>query len=462
MENISKPSVSKEVLYDLKGSAVPTQRNRINIYPTNKSSAFKPGEGIYFNLPIPPNAYLDGANSYLRLEVTIDTTATTVLRVDNNASSLIAKYEEFSGNGDLITTISNYNELVAILFDLGYNASDRNGFLSATEGTEEHNQGFNGWTGTGATGTTTITAIAASDLAPVLRNDSRRGQLIDASASAQVRVFCIPIVSPIFSLGEKYFPINKLSQEPRLEFTIADVLTPFVNSTDNAFTWNITNAELVCDYVVINDSALVNSITPSEVVICSSNYRCFTNTIASATAADSFQTLQIPCRASSVKSMLFSCRGDVTGSRRTYNVSSRINPFKQLQLNVGGVLYPSKPLNATTTSVAELTVETQKALNSFGPISFYNGSLPNSYLTVNTNATNTLLTSYRNGAIAGLNLESYQKSNVMLSGMNLAGQLVFLQMTQLTTAPVNYQLNTFVLHDQLLMIDSSGRLTSRW
>lgn len=462
MDNVSRPAVSKECLYDLKASAVPTSRQRVNVYPTNRSASVNPGNQLIFNVPILPNSYIDGANSYLRLTVSFPSAANTVLRVDNNASSLIQRYEEFSGNGDLITTISNYNELVAILFDLGYNGSDRNGFLSATEGTEEANMSFNSFTGTAGTATATIGAIVASDLTVNLRNDTRRGQPIDIT-TAQTRTFILPIISPIVgSLQEKYFPIHKLSQEPRLEFTLADVLVPFVSNQDADFTWSVTDAQLVMDYVTIKDSALVNSITPEEIVICASNYRCFTNTIQGLTPADSFQTLQIPCRASSVKSMLFSCRGDVTGSRRTYNVSSRINPFKELQLNVGGILYPSKSLTATTTSVAELTVELQKALNSFGPLSFYNGSLPNSYLTVNTNATNTLGTSYRNGAIAGLNLESYQKSNVMLSGFNMSGTLTFLQMTLLTTAPVNYQIDTFVMHDALLVIDGAGRLTCKW
>lgn len=460
MDSVSRPAVSKEVLYDLKSSAVPTQRNRVNVYPTNKSSSFAPGSGIYFNLPILPNAFLDGANSYLRLEVTVDTAATTKVRVDNNASSFIQKYEEYSGNGDLITTISNYNELVAILFDLGYNASDRQGFLSATEGTEETRE-FDDWTIV-ATAMDNTNDITNANLIPTFKNNPRQGQYIDASASAQVRTFCIPIVSPIFSLQERYFPLHKLSQEIRLEFTLADVLTPLVNSTNNAFTWNVTDAQLVMDYVVIKDSALVNSITPNEIVICSSNYRCYSNSLTTSMSADTFQTLQIPCRASSVKSMLFSTRANYTGSNNVYNVSSRLNPFKSLQINVGGILYPSKQLNASTSSVAELTVELQKAINSFAPLSFYNGSLPNSYLTVNTTATNGTINSYKNGAIAGLNFESYQKSNVMLSGMNLAGQLTFIQMTVLTTPTTTYQLNSFVMHDCLLIIDESGRLTSRW
>jgi hypothetical protein len=458
---ISKPAVSNEVLYDLKASAVPTQRSRINVYPTNKSSSFSPGDGIYFNLPILPNSYLDGANSYLRLEVKVATGANTKVRVDNNAGAFIQKYEEYSGNGDLITTISNYNELVAILFDLGYGIADRQGFLSATEGTEELRE-FDSFSGTDASATATIAAIEASDLTVNFKNNPRQGQYIDASAADQTRVFCLPVVSPLFSLQHKYFPIHKLSQEPRLEFTLADVLTPLVNSSDNAFTWTVTDAQLVCDYVIIKDAQLVNSITPSEVVICSSNYRCYSNSLTTSMSADTFQTLQIPCRASSVKSMLFSCRGSYTGSNRTYNVSSRINPFKELQLNIGGILHPSKPLKATTSSVAEITVELQKAVNSFSPISFYNGSLPNSYLTVNTTATNTTTNSYKNGALAGLNMESYQKSNVMLSGTNLAGQLTFLQLTVLTTPTTTYQLNTFVSHDQLLIIDSDGKLSSRW
>lgn len=461
MENISRPAVSKEVLYDLKSSAVPTQRSRVNVYPTNKSSDYNAGEGIYFNLPILPSAYIDGANSYLRLEISVTTAVTTKLRVDNNASSFIQKYEEYSGNGDLITTISNYNELVAILFDLGYGISDRNGFLSATEGTEEPRE-FDAFSGTDATAITTVGNIKAS-VTPTYKNNPRQGQYIDASASTQVRVFVLPILSPIFSLQEKYFPIHKLSQEPRIEFTLADLKTPFVNTTDTAFTWKVTDAQLVMDYVIIKDAQLVNSITPSEVVICSSNYRCYTNSLTTAMSADTFQTFQIPCRASSVKSMLFSCRGDYTGSNNYYNVSSRINPFKELQLNIGGILHPSKPLKATTSSVAELTVELQKAVNSFAPLSFYNGSLPNSYLTVNSRATNTTVDSYKNGALAGLNMESYQKSNVMLSGTNLAGQLTFVQMTVLTTPNNNtHQLNTFVYHDQLLIVDSDGKLTSRW
>jgi hypothetical protein len=458
--DISKPSVSKEVLYDLKGSAVPTQRSRVNIYPINKSSEYKAGEGIYFNLPILPNAYLDGANSYLRLGVTVADTNAPKLRVDNNASSFIQKYEEYSGNGDLITTISNYNELVAILFDLGYGTADRNGFLSATEGTEEP-VAFDAFTGTDATTTGTVAAIKAA-LGVSFKNNARQGQYIDASAGAQTRVFVLPILSPIFSLQEKYFPIHKLSQEPRLEFTLADALVPMVAINDVEYTYTVTDAQLVCDYVIIKDAQLVNSITPNEVVICSSNYRCYTNTITTSMVSNTFQTLQIPCRASSVKSMFFSARPDYTGSKTYYNVSSRINPFKELQLNIGGILHPSKPLKATTSSVAELTVELQKAINSFSPLSFYNGSLPNSYLTVNSRVTNQTTDSYKNGAICGLNLESYQKSNVMLSGTNLAGQLTFIQFTVLTTPATTTQLNTFVSHDQLLIIDSDGKLSSRW
>lgn len=318
MENISKPSVSREVLYDLKGSSIPTQRQRLNVYPTNKSSSFEPGSGIYFNLPILPNAYIDGGNSYLRLEVKIKSDADTKVRIDNNASSFIQKIEETSGNGDLITTINNYNELVAILMDLGFNSADRNGFLSSTEGTEEP-LAFDAFTGTDASGTATVGAIK-TNLGISFKNNVRQGQYIDASASDQTRVFILPLVTPIFTLAERYFPIHKLSQEPKLEVTLSSVLTPFVNSTGVDFEWSVTDAQLVMDYVVIKDSALVNSITPSEIVLCTSNYRCYTNSLTDTMSTDSFQTLQIPCRATSVKSMLFSCRNTYNGTNNEYKI----------------------------------------------------------------------------------------------------------------------------------------------
>lgn len=448
---VSQPAVPEEISYSLKPTMVKSNKLRSVIYPTNKGANYSPSGQVVFNIPNLANSYLIGNELYFKFQVTYTTSSTTTdstINVDNNASSFIQKIEIFGSDGALLESINQYNDLFACVADMAYTFGDRTGIMSNFMGFED------------------LVSLNAN-------NDLRQGQSLTVTHNAGgtgnvIYTYCVPLLTGLFGLSEKLLPVWKLSGEIRVEITLADNATPIVDVTNGANdSWVFSDAQLVAEYLQIHDSSLIQSITPDTVVLHASSWRTFTNTITTSYTSGSYTTLPVSFRGSSAKAVLFSPRNNNTSSTGSYTIGSRVAIASDFQLNVGGVLYPAKKLSCTTTSMAEYAIELVKVFSALSDTKSYNASLPLSYYTAYTGTSGTTYktagSGYKNGHLFGLNLESADmKSDRILSGLDMRTALSFLQYTAIATPDATVNLNAFVLHDILFLIDASGRITSKY
>ena len=298
-----------------------------------------------------------------------------------------------------------------------------------------------------------------------------------AVENATSYTFCIPILHPFFTMSERYFPAFALSDDTRVEFTWSSVAEALVASTG----FTITNPEIVVDYIEF-DSAVMPMIqqtySGSELVFPAQDYHYYASQIAAGTAGNISQI--IAAKQQSARMMLFAFRPAETQAAAGYSVSSRVNPFysvgDQFNLNIGGMKTPQHPLRTRiAANHAEWMASTQTALHAMNSLDM-NGSLNRTYYgkTSARLGHSVGATSYTNGFVLGLNLDSLRGQNqTQNSGISLANVTTYYEgyigtgpvtstQTNGVDTPESMSVDCFLLHDCLYVIDSNGQMSVKW
>lgn len=450
-------ALTSNVNYQLKPTSVKCHRKQIVIPCSNKSS-FTAGESAVFYLPSLANHVLDGRSGYLRFTVAITGNG----YLDNSAQSFIDRIQTYGSGGQLISDIQEYAVLAAMMTDLQLSQSEKIG-LSSTLGTEDEYL-------TATAGTiANIGAITAAEINALLPNVNRRGMTL---ADGSSYTFCVPLIHPIFSLSEKYFPSFALADDTRLEITWNTVLKALVAST--AFT--LTNPEILVDMIEFDSSVfpmIQATYAGSELIVPTQDYHYYSSQIASGTSGNISQI--IPAKQQSARAMFFAFRPAETQATAGYAVSSRVNPFyavgDQFNLNIGGSKVPQHPIRTRVASNhAEWFASTQTALHAFNALDM-NGLLHRTFYgaTSASGGHSAGATSYKNGFCLGVNLDSLRgQGETQNSGISLANLTTYyegyLANAPKTTGNANESVSVdcFLLHDSLMVIDASGNMSVRW
>lgn len=452
-------SITNNVNYTLKPTSVACRRKQL-LLPSSNKTDFNEGETCVMYLPSLANNVADGQSAYLRFTVSFGGANGFV---DNSAHSFIERIQTYGAGGQLVSDISNYPVIAAMLLDLQISQSEKIG-LSGTLGTEDYY-----FTPTGVT-LAAAPAIDADEVAGMTPNANRKGKAV---LNGESLTFCIPILHPFFSLSEKYFPSFSLSDDTRLEFTWALASKALVGT---GCTYTIKNPELVIDYIEF-DSAVMGMIqqtySGSELILPSQDYHHYASMIAAGTQGAISQI--IPAKQQSARAVFFAFRPAETQAADSYAVSSRVNPFwssgDQFNLNIGGVKAPQHPIRTRVVgSHAEWMASTQTALHAFTTLEM-NGSLNSDYYNKVATAAGKEYTadSYQNGFCLGVNLDSLRgQSQTQNSGINLSAVTSyyegFIGTSAKSSAPADENINVdaYVLHDVLFVIDSNGQMSVRW
>lgn len=448
--SVALPKLSN---YGIKPTSVKATRRELAILSANKTS-FSPSETAQFYLPALANNVMDGHSLYLRFTGTI----TTAGFLDNSAQSFIDRIQIYGSGGALHADIQNYAELASIMLDLQMSQSEKIG-LSPLLGTED----------TYLTPTASPAPFATNDsptaaeVSALIPNANRKGQAVADGASY---TWSIPLITPISTLSEKYFPMFALSDDIRVDITWSSAVNALVTSTN----FVISNPEICVQYIEF-DSAVIDLIRQTykgrDLVIPAQSYRTYTSTIPSGTSGN-FSAI-VPCKLASARAMFFSFRPAQTQIAGSYAISSRVNPFysanDSFNLNIGGNKYPQTPIKTKVAGLAsDFYAHTQTALHAFNNLDM-NGNLNRTYYNSSASQTGHAsgTSAFTNGFVVGIGLDTITgNSDSLNSGLNLSQVTSYYEAYTgapcVTTAGANenVSVSTFVLHDVLFVIDSNG------
>jgi hypothetical protein len=416
----------------LKKTSIKTTRQRVNINPTN-GSVFSPDSTIKISLP--RRGFLSGKSSYLKFDVNVLTDASATQGfIDNTASSFISRLEVFH-SGALQESIERYNVLSVLLNDICYGPDDLQGLTSAYAGAD----------GIDASGNTKAYV--------------RGGRFVSAGAnSTATYTFCIPILSSLFMLQDKSFPLGLLSSELEVQFTLCSKNEPWYLTL--ARDWTLSNVQLVAEIVEPADMASIRSLYPETIVIPTTSYRTYISSIVAAGGVATSYSIQLPFKGSSAKSLLLISRNKVGTGVTDYNVSSRQHFISSMQLKIGGLAYPSLPIKGTATEVAEFAIELKKAFHALSATGSCNGMISRNLYKTGAGATGA--SSWGNAGAYGLDLDSFhQRSDVLMSGVDLSAVTTFIDIVTLTDA-IASEIDMFVMHDALQYITPDGQMATRF
>ena len=471
-------AITNQVSYTLKPTSIKANRKQI-VLPSSNKTTFDDGDTCVFYLPSLKSHVMDGHSAYLRFTATITGNG----YVDNTAQSFINRIQTYGAGGQLISDLQQYNVLANMMMDLQLSQSEKIG-LSATLGTEDDygattatttvTNGSGGQIGIGAFPTAAVNNGAAfTDLTvtttPTLTNSNRKGRTLTNGSSY---TFCIPLLHPIFTLSEKYWPCFAMSDDTRLEITWASVTEALVSSTN----YTISNPEIIVDFIELDSSVfplIEQTYSGRDLIIPAQDYRHYSSQIASGTSGNISQI--IPAKQQSARAFWFSFRPAETQVTAGYAVSSRVCPFYSVNysfnLNIGGMKVPPHPIRTRVASeLSEWFASTQTALHAFNALEM-NGSINRTYYQAVSTQTGhqTGADSYRNAYALGINLDTLRgQSQTQNSGINLSSVSTYYE-GYIGTAPVtsanaaeSYSVDAYLLFDIMLVVDSSGLVSVRF
>lgn len=255
-------ALPKQLLYQNKVDAMGARPYTSNIQPQG-AQTYAANDVMIFNVPCNRNTVLSPHDTYLKFSMTATNGAAAnpwVRLSKAGAHGFIQRLRLFHGS-TLLEDIDNYGNLVAQLVThqrsadyTSYKGSVVEGFeescavsinsihtLNAVRGARVWNQQYG--------------ASPASDLAA--NTAIIPGTTLGGIAQTTPYVFCIPLVSILGSLGDKYLPLFAMTSAPlRLELQlVSTALIPFV-STQPMASFSLSNVEIIGSFIELSDQAL--------------------------------------------------------------------------------------------------------------------------------------------------------------------------------------------------------------
>lgn len=453
-------AIVKEQQYSLKPSAVKAKRYTREVPSLGgTASTYNMGDTAVFYLPSGlANTFMDGQTAYLKFTIVNTIVATGVgtpsMATDFTGGSIIRSLNVYGSGGALIESIDRYGALANILYDAQMTASAIHG-QSPLIGSLDQDY-------------TTANLRKGRDL------NTTGAQTAGAGTEYQYYTLCIPIISSIFNLSEKHFPIYACSADDiRIEIQFDTAVNAFVipsgvaNITSQ--TPSIFSPTIVVDYIEVDDMAMnqIKSLYAGrDLVVHSTSFHTYESTIQNSTSGSYTQI--IPSKVMSAKNILFIWRNlSITGVATGYTQSSRLNPFlgalSTFNINLGGLRVPNKPITVNKANdVSQFYAELQKSFHGFGDLRLGSGMGQLGY----TSKTSPLVgdAPYKCSFVAGINLDQFRgQSDVLLSGYDMSKVTTYYEANFVTATPAMIvTCDAFVHHDVLLIIDANGSLTVKF
>ena len=249
-------ALPKQLLYQNKVDAMGARPYTSNIQPQG-AQTYAANDVMIFNIPCNRNTVLSPHDTYLKFSMvaTNGATAQDWVRLSKaGAHGFIQRLRLFHGS-TLLEDCDNYANLVAQLCTHQRSADNISYKGSVTEGFEESCAIPVSGTGAGAA----VSIYTQNGLRGTRISNATYGAAggLGGGAVTTSKTFCIPLVSILGSLGDKYLPLFAMTSAPlRLELQLVNsALIPFVAITAMA-SFALSNVEIIGSFIELSDQAL--------------------------------------------------------------------------------------------------------------------------------------------------------------------------------------------------------------
>jgi len=323
--------------------AVESRARRRSFLPTN-GQLFNSAQNNIIQINVSANAFLDTKESYLRMRLT--NTTGQAMGMDFGGGHGVIQRLRLLQQGRVISDVQNYNKLLsAILLPTQGNESQV-ACRSVLEGVRYGNSA----PGAGAGNMAVAQQLECSGA--IVNTPTNANDQIAAGGEW---VFCIPLVNGLLgSTQDKLVPLQLLGSAPiEVEITLAPHLDIGIYAVAPAAGYQIDDVRYMASLVEVGpevDQHLreVQSASNGRLVLNGTDYTHYTGNIAA--GALGMQSLNIPTRRKSLKSVLF------VGASRTfaaptvqdvvYNLSYGGHfEANSYQLKIGNTYIPQMPVN---------------------------------------------------------------------------------------------------------------------
>lgn len=246
-------SLPKQLLYQNKVDAMGARPYTSNIQPQG-AQTYAANDVMIFNVPCNRNTVLSPHDTFLKFSMTATNGATLQpwIRLSKaGAHGFIQRLRLFHGS-TLLEDVDNYANLVSQLCSKQRNSDNVVYKGSVVEGFDESAQ-------VSINNVYNLNALRGMRIGnpTYLAGDTVPNGATAIGGVTASKTFCIPLVSILGSLGDKYLPLFAMTSAPlRLELQlVASAQIPFVSLTAMA-SFSLSNVEIIGSFIELSDQAL--------------------------------------------------------------------------------------------------------------------------------------------------------------------------------------------------------------
>jgi hypothetical protein len=463
-------SLPKNLLYANKVDSMGSRPYTSNIQSQNQ--VYTMNDTIVLNIPCNRNTVLSPADSFLKFSVacTNGAAVNTWTRLSKaGAHGFIQRLRLFHGS-TLLEDVDNYGNLMAQLCTHQRSPDDVFYGGSVVEGFDEQSQvsinaiyNISGLRGQRITNAAYAAGGGAADIA--------------AAAVTPVKTFCIPLVSILGTLTDKYVPLFAMtSSSLRLELQLVSSAQIPLLALTGYTSFSITNVEYVGSFVELSDQALSviqQSQGGAPLTMAVDRYA---NLIGNANLLNAITNVSIPVpfKYSSTQAILSTIRQHAAGVTTFDSFGSNHFSLLEYYWQMGSESIPSKHVGADLYNGNRPMMYNFYCSALGSPYSLSYNPLISQYTydtmaipvasteTPNTTANN--LTSIAGAFGIGQELVSYPSANVdqMFAGRNTSSEDIYLnlQFAANAAAPA-VRFDLYCLHHAVIICES-GQASIRY
>ena len=394
------------------------------------------------------DGFLDTSQSYL----TFDFINTSTKNMKLDLGQPVIKKLTVSSGGVVLEEIQNYNQLVGGVL------------IPSQAGTGNiHEQGLNGCIGAGGDTKPVTSGQYNQCSSDETAYDGSNATAILAGAAAGGATTtikcCYKLVSGLLD-NDKYIPLNLLNSGLQIEILLApgNEIGVSTHSGPVNLKYDIKNVRYAAHLIDLSREftdrlRAVQQASGGNLSIAGTSFRSFTGKFD---ANSSHQSINIPCRVRSIKSVFWKLSKDP--SNILYNLScGGHGNMSQYQLKIGAVNYPPTAVEVNTlTNKITPYLELQKAFGKLGSTVHSDLLGSGSYLTAETASLSA------NGGVFqfapfGIDLESFRHQ--IENGIDSASRALPMSL-ELTTSGTNTAATThiFVMYDSMFYVNIDGSM----
>jgi hypothetical protein len=361
--------------------AVESKSRRRTFFPTNGGTFSSNGNNI-IRIDISADALLDTQHSYLKFSVQMSDPAPGVITagVDPAGGHAFFSRLRVEQSGTILEDIQQYHRLMGAVVLPCQESGEANSIRSLTEAQYSAGQVLTGAPGQGNDDTTASISVAvagagaggADGIGGMLQATGNVVSGVDQFPAGTVMTFCIPLTSGLLNC-EKLVPLMLMSAPLTIELELGDALETTVASAGGNRVV-VSDVRYIANLVEVGSEVsqqlrMLQEMSGGVLTLTGQTFRHFGSNLA----AGQSNTINVPARVKSMKSIFFNCRGAQANAQTTVDIGSgTTQEISDYQFKIGSVTYPPTPVNGpganatATLRKAESIMELEKAWGNVG------------------------------------------------------------------------------------------------